>query len=117
MTAQVKALAAPALPEAVNGVLHVGKLKEHATAVIQPYVNSAAGDKVTLHVKTGTGSSFEDTTILTAGGGGLDVLFYIPKSFFESEPLPTGTANLHYVVIRVAGTPDTSKDLEVKLER
>ena len=117
MTAQVKTLAAPVLKEAVKDVLHVGKLEEHATGVVPPYLNSAAGDKVALHVKTSTGNSFEEHITVTAAGAGKPIVFAIPKDVFEKKLVPGATAKLHYVVTAVAHPPAESAPLTVRLER
>ncbi|VVP77334.1 hypothetical protein PS925_00141 [Pseudomonas fluorescens] len=117
MTAQVKALAAPQLKEAVNGVLHVGKLEGNAHGLVSPYQYQTTGDVVALHVKTSTGNSFEEQTIVTEAGVGRPLTFAIPKDVFEKKLVPQATAELHYIVKRVGQNPETSNVLKVHLEK
>ena len=116
MTAQIKALAEPALKEAVKGVLYVGKLKEDAHAEVAPYQNSAAGDEVVLYVTTSTGNNFDEKITLSPGTVGQLLIFAIPKSTFEKNLARGATAKLHYTVSR-AGNVSHSQVLTVQLER
>lgn len=117
MTAQVKALAAPQLEEAVEGVLHVGELKGNAHGLVSPYQYLATGDVVALHVKTSTGNSFEAQTVVTEAGVGQPLTFAIPKDVFEKQLVLEATAELHFIVKRVGQNPETSNVLKVHLEK
>jgi hypothetical protein len=114
MNAQVKALAAPVLREAVKGVLYVGKLEGKAHGEVT-YDNSAVGDVVTLHVETTTGNNFKDQTTLTAATVGKLLLFAIPKDVFEKKLVPGATASLRYSVTRASNISE-SPVLTVQLE-
>lgn len=114
MTAQVNALAAPELKEAEDGVLHVGKLKEHATALVHTYPKQAEGEVVTLSVKTSTGNSFDVDTVVTAAGVGKPLTFAIPKDIFEKNLVPGASAKLHYV--KKGEISEHSDTLQVTLE-
>ena len=117
MTAHVKVLAAPELQEAVNGVLHVGKLQEKAHGVVNAYANQAAGDVVALHVKTSTGNSFETEITVTDLQAGKPLVLAVPKDVFEKKLVPKATAELHYTVARAGQNLGSSDMLRVKLER
>ncbi|VVM47587.1 hypothetical protein [Pseudomonas fluorescens] len=114
MNAQVKALAAPVLREAVKGVLDVGKLGGKAHGEVT-YENSAVGDVVALDVKTTTGNSFKDQITLTAATVGTLLPFAIPKDVFEKKLVPGATASLRYSVTRASNISD-SPVLTVQLE-
>ena len=115
MTAQLNALAAPQLKEAVNGVLHVGKLEGNAHGLVLPYQNQTACDVVALHVKTSNGNSFEKQTVVTPAGVGKPLTFAIPKDVFEKELVPQATAELHYTITNRAGNSVASQSLTVQL--
>lgn len=115
MTAQANALAKPVLKEAKDDVLFVGKLEGVAHGLVT-YENSGVGDVVALHVKTSTGNSFKDEIRLTAITVGKPLVFAIPKDVFEKKLVPGATADLDYVVTRVAQVPEHSETLQVHLE-
>nr|WP_315446837.1 hypothetical protein [uncultured Pseudomonas sp.] len=117
MTAQVKALAAPQLKEAENGVLHVHKLEGHATVLVDTYTNQTVGDIVKIQITTSTGNSFGEQKVVTAAQVGKPLTFAIPKDVFEKNLVQDATAKLHYVVTAVAHQPAESAPLTVHLER
>ena len=115
MTAQVKALTAPDLKEAVNRVLHVSQLKGDAHGVVPPYHQAADGDLITLHVKTSTGNTWEGSHVLTAAEVGKPVIFAIPKDIFENKLVPGARAELYYTITK-NGNAESSPLLTVQLE-
>ena len=117
MTAQVKALEAPVLEEAVNGVLHVGKLKGDAHSVVPPFSQAAVGDVINMHVRTSTGNEWQEIRVLTAAEVGRPVIFAIPKDVFEKKLVPGARAELHYTVTSNNGNAVLSPLLTVQLER
>ena len=116
MTAQVKTLAAPTLKETENGVLFLSKLKGDAHGDVPPYQQAAAGDRITLHVKTSTGNKWEGSHVLTAPEVGKPTIFSIPKSVFEKQLVPRASADLHYNITPIGGAPQQSPTLRVQLE-
>jgi len=115
MTAQQKALAAPVLKEAVEGVLYVHNLIDAAHGVVSSYVNASVGDKVEFNVKTSADNTWLGQQVLT-GDTGKPIVFKIPKYVFEKDLKPGATADLHYVVTRIGQTPEQSSALKVQLE-
>lgn len=116
MTAQQKALVAPVLKEAVEGVLYVHNLIDPAHGVVWPYPYAAAGDNVEFTVQTSTGNTWQGQLVLTAGDAGKPIVFKIPKHVFEKNLKPGATADLHYVVIRIGQTSEQSVVLKVQIE-
>ncbi|MBH3407206.1 hypothetical protein I5P86_19320 [Pseudomonas glycinae] len=117
MTAQVKALEAPTLKEAENGVLFLGKLKGDAHGGVPPYQQAAAGDVIIMKVETSTGNEWEGRHVLSAAEVGEPVIFAIPKHVFEKKLVPGAEAELHYTVTRNNGNAESSPLLTVQLER
>ncbi|PNA05003.1 MULTISPECIES: hypothetical protein [unclassified Pseudomonas] len=117
MTAQVKTWAAPGLEESENGVLHVGKLKEDAHGVVPPNQQAAAGDTITMHVKTSTGNKWDKSRLLTAAEVGKPVIYKIPKAVFEEGLVTDASADLDYRITKNGGAPQQSPTLRVKLVR
>lgn len=117
MTAQVKALPAPKLKEAPEGVLHVGELIGNAHGLVSPYPNQVIDDVVALHVKTSTGNSFEHQTVVTEAEVGKPLTFAISKDVFERDLIPQATAELYYLVTRAGQHLGTSAVLKVRLEK
>ena len=116
MTAQQKALEAPMLKEAVEGVLYVHNLIDPAHGVVWPYPYAAPGDNVEFTVQTSTGNTWVDSITLTQASVGYPVMFAIPKVTFEKGLAPDATAKLRYKVTNVAGNPADSADLVVQLK-
>ena len=117
MTAQVKTLPHPGLKEAVNGVLHVGKLEGKAHGVVPPYDNARERDSVVFTVQTSTGNTWSDQIILNNLTVGKPVIFSIPKETFEKNLVPDATAKLRYRVTTASGNQADSADLGVQLKR
>ena len=117
MTAQVKALATPVLKEAVNGVLHVGKLEGSAHAVVPPPPGLAVGDLVSLRVATSMGNDFQERIVVTAAEIGKPLTIAIPKHVFEKNLVSDASAKIDYSVTKMSQPPETSPTLTVKLER
>jgi len=115
MTAQQKALAAPVLKEAVEGVLYVHNLIGAAHGEVGPYPY-AAGDKVEFTVQTSTGNTWVDSIIVTPDSVGKPVTFAIPKETFAKGLVPDATAKLRYSITSLSGSPAYSADLVVQLK-
>ncbi|EUB71395.1 hypothetical protein PMI27_004962 [Pseudomonas sp. GM41(2012)] len=116
MTAQMKTLPAPMLPDAVGDVLYVHNLPDPTPGEVPPNQNAATGDKVEFKVKTSTDNTWQGQLVLTAGDTGQPIVFKIPKHVFEKNLKPGATADLHYVVTRIGQTPEQSAALKVQLE-
>ncbi|RON40421.1 hypothetical protein [Pseudomonas brassicacearum] len=116
MTAQQKALEAPVLKEAIEGVLYVHNLIDPAHGVVWPYVNASVGDKVEFTVRTSTDNTWQGQHILTAGDAGKPIEFKILKHVFEKNLKPGASADLHYVVTRIGQVSEHSAELRVQLE-
>ena len=116
MTAQQKALAAPVLKEAVEGVLYVHNLIDAAHGEVGPYPYAAAGDKVEFTVQTSTGNTWVYSIIVTPDSVGKPVTFAIPKETFAKGLVPDATAKLRYSVTTASGNPAVSVDLVVQLK-
>jgi hypothetical protein len=116
MTVQQKALEAPVLKEAVEGVLYVHNLIDAAHGEVRPYSYSAAGDKVEFTVQTSTGNTWVYSIIVTPGSVGEPVTFAIPKETFAKGLVPDATAKLRYSITSVSGNSVYSPDLVVQLK-
>ncbi|WP_095139474.1 hypothetical protein [Pseudomonas sp. Irchel s3a10] len=117
MATQVNALAAPLLKEAEDGKLYVGKLTGAAHGEVPPYPPASVGDRITFHVVTTSGNTWQDHHVLTAPELGMPITFLIPKDVFEKKLTPEATADLHYIVTRLNQAPEPSPPLRIKLER
>ncbi|KDD67969.1 hypothetical protein V466_16350 [Pseudomonas mandelii PD30] len=117
MTAQLKTLPAPVLPDAVGNILYVHNLPDPTPGKVEPYPNAKAGDVVKLTVSTSTGNNWQEQHTLTAGEVGKPINFSIKKETFEKGLVPGATADLHYKVSSASGNPVQSLPLTVHLER
>ncbi|NYH08087.1 hypothetical protein [Pseudomonas moraviensis] len=116
MTAQQKALNAPILKEAEAGVLHVHKLKDHATAqIFVTAPNVKPGDKIDLTVKTTTGNAWNEQIIVRSVPSVLESL--IEKDIFAKNLTSGASAKLSYTVTTASGGVEHSDELVVKLEQ
>ncbi|MFJ7110083.1 hypothetical protein ACIQU2_21190 [Pseudomonas sp. NPDC098740] len=116
MTAQLKALEAPVLKEAVEGVLYVHNLIDPAHGVVWPYPYAAAGDNVEFTVQTSTGNTWVGSIALTQASVGKPVTFSIPKETFAKGLVLDATAKLQYSVTSASGNQARSADLVVQLK-
>ncbi|MGF6282639.1 hypothetical protein ABH912_003171 [Pseudomonas sp. BT76 TE3572] len=117
MTAQLKTLPAPVLPDAVGNILYVHNLPDPTPGKVEPYPNAKAGDVVKLTVSTSTGNNWQEQHTLTAGEVGKPIKFLIKKEAFEKGLVPGATAELHYTVTSASSNPVQSPVLKVRLER
>ena len=116
MTVQQKALVAPVLEEAVEGVLYVDNLIGPAHGVVSPYPYAAPGDNVEFTVQTSTGNTWVYSITLTQASVGNPVIFAIPKVTFEKGLALDATAKLRYSVTSASGNQADSADLVVQLK-
>jgi hypothetical protein len=116
MTVQQKALEAPVLKEAVEGVLYVHNLIDPAHGVVWPYPYAEAGDDVEFTVQTSTGNTWVDSITLTQASVGNPVIFALPKETFAKGLVPDATAKLRYSVTSTSGNQADSADLDVQLK-
>lgn len=117
MTAQLKTLPAPALPNAVGDVLYVHNLPDPTPGVVGPYPNAEPGDVVELTVRTSTSNTWQGKHVLAAGDVEKPINFSIKKETFEKGLVPGATADLHYKVFSESGNSAQSPVLTVRLER
>ena len=82
MTAQMKTLPAPMLPDAVDDVLNVHNLPDPTPGVVPPNQNAAIGDEVEFMVRTSTGNTWQEMRLLTAADVGKPITFSIKKETF-----------------------------------
>ncbi|VVP33103.1 hypothetical protein PS876_04442 [Pseudomonas fluorescens] len=102
MTAQEKALRPPFLQEAVEGVLYVDHLKEHAHGQVVIDSNASLGDEITLKVWTTTGNTWSGTQQVRTVPTVLE--YEIPAGTFTKNMQSEAGATLQYSVKR--GTQD-----------
>lgn len=117
MTAQMKTLSVPILPDAVGDVLYVHNLTDPTPGVVPQYPNATQGDVVELKVRTSTGNTWQGRHVLTAGDVGTPITFLIKKEIFEKGLVAGATADLQYTVTSASSTPVQSPGLKVRLER
>ncbi|WP_454867555.1 hypothetical protein [Pseudomonas farris] len=115
MTTQQKALAAPILVEAQDGIFFIHNSKNPTPAKVSPYINQSAGDTVALTV-TANNNSLTVRVEVTKEDLGKPIAFDIAKKIFEDGFKEGNTATLHYKVIPVgSGGSGQSESLTVRL--
>jgi hypothetical protein len=117
MTAQLKTLDKPSLPNAVGDVLYVHNLPDPTPGVVPSYGNATQGDVVKFRVVTSTGNTWQESYVLIAGDVGKPITFQIKKETFEKNLTSGATADVHYTLTRGTGRPVQSPVLQVRLER
>ncbi|WP_456255230.1 hypothetical protein ACP3PM_26785 [Pseudomonas iridis] len=114
MTAQEKALEAPFLKEAVEGVLYVDQLKEYAHGQVV-ILSASLEDKITFKVWTTTGNNWSETK--SAESAPSVMVFDIPADIFKKNMQPGAGANLQYSVKRGKQDLGESPATKIRLEK
>ncbi|MFU9137854.1 RCC1 domain-containing protein [Erwinia tasmaniensis] len=108
-TAQI--LPAPKVDENVNGVIIPENLLRFATFRVPPYSNMAAGDMLSAYLN-GV-ESWEDYLPVSGNAVSRDIVFNIPKKYFESSL--NNAVNLNYQVNYISGQIASSEKLTLQV--
>ena len=110
MTAQEKALEAPFLKEAVEGVLYVDQLKEYAHGQVV-ILSASLEDKITFKVWTTTGNNWSETK--SAESAPSVMVFDIPADTFTKNMQSEAGSTLQYSMKN--GTQDLGESPVTKI--
>ena len=112
MTAQEKALQPPFLQEAVEGVLYVDQLKEHAHGQVVIGSNASMGDEITFKVWTTTGNHWSETKSVDSAPSVM--VFDIPADTFTKNMQSEAGSTLQYSMKN--GTQDLGESPVTKIQ-
>lgn len=112
----IQMLPAPALKEAINGVLYLHNLVDPAHGVVPVPQEAALGDKITLNVYDSDGAEqWSQSVVLNSISAGKPVEFAIPKAPFEKMLKDGKNAGLQYSIER-SGNQKLSMQLVIELK-
>ncbi|WP_323163807.1 hypothetical protein [Pseudomonas atacamensis] len=116
MTAKTNSLPDPKFSQAVNGVLKLSEINDPTKAVVPAYTGSAAGDVITLNLRTTHGEPWATTSKLTNLTAGNPVPLDVPKSALAKGVAVGDRAYLKYEVTKQSGNVGSSAEIDVGLE-
>jgi hypothetical protein len=112
----IQMLPSPAVKEAINDVLYVHNLVDHAHGIVPAPQEAAPGDTVTLNMYDSDGAKqWSHSVVLTAISAGKPVELAIPKALFENMLKAGKNAGLQYS-LESAGSQKVSMQLVIELK-